>query len=110
MNIPIEQFIPSGAGLVAAISGLIGIWFKFQNRIDNLEKENFAEKTEYDRQINALWEWRDEHEKMAIEIREKFNREISEIRGSLLVTHEQYRQMIDILNDIKDRISVLEKK
>lgn len=106
MNIPVEQFIPTGAGLLATIVGLMGVWFKFQEKVERLEED----KQETRRQIDAFWKWKDEHEKTAMELREKFNREIAALNASMMVTSEQFKQIVSILNEIKDRIQELEKK
>jgi DNA repair exonuclease SbcCD nuclease subunit len=106
MNLPIESFIPSGAGLVATIAGLVGMWFKFQSKVERLEED----KTEIKRQIEAVWKWKSDHENTATELREKFNKELAEVRASMLVTNEQFKQILAILSDIKDRIDKLEEK
>lgn len=77
-----------------------------QNKIDRLEDE----KSEAKRQIEAIWDWKDEHEKNANDMREKYNRELSRLEGANLVVNEQFKQIMNILEDIKERISELEKK
>lgn len=106
MNLPIESFIPSGAGLLGTLIGLAGIWFKVQNKVENLEKED----SEQGRQINALWMWKDGHEKEAAQNRESINRELFKLEGANMVVNEQFKQILAMLEDIKERISELEKK
>lgn len=117
MNLPIEQILPSGAGLIATISGLVGVWFKFQNKVDNIDnylrEEKVRMKEEHEelmRQINAQWKWKESHEKEAAQIRASLNKDISEIRGGLLVTNEQFKQILEALKEIKERLTKLEEK
>ena len=105
MNLPIEQFIPSGAGLLATLAGLAGVWFKVQNKVDNLERKDL----EQGRQIEALWKWKDDNEKDASKAREEFSKELFKLEGAHMVTTEQFKQIMQILNEIKDRLSILER-
>lgn len=104
MEIPVEQFIPSGAGFLATIVSLAGMWFKFQAKVERLEED----KLDLKRQIEGLGKSFDTHEKEAIEMREHFNSQLSEFKGSLLVNGEQFKQILAMLQDIKDRITALE--
>lgn len=105
MNLPIEQFIPSGTTAVGGIISIVAIWFKFQNKVENLEKED----SEQARQIEALWKWKDEHTKESGNIREHLNRDIAEIRATALVVTEQFKQILEVLSEIKERLTFLEK-
>jgi len=106
MSIPIEDFIPSGAGLLATVIGLVGMWFKFQNKVENLERED----SEQGRQLEAIWKWKDTHEKEAAQAREVFNKDISKLEGANLVTTEQFKQILHMLEEIKEKIKKLETK
>lgn len=117
MNIPIEQFIPSGAGLIATLAGLAGMWFKFQHKVETLErdrdeyrKDSRDERTELRRQIDAFWEWKDDHDKQSSLIRERFNKDIAHLEGANLVVNEQFKQIVGMLEEIKERMSELERK
>jgi len=106
MNIPIEQFIPSGSTLLGTIVAMTVAWNKIQNKLERSEED----RVENRRQIDAFWKWKDEHEKSAVEVREKFNREIAELHGSGLVIGEQFKQIMSILSEIKTRLDELEKR
>lgn len=106
MSFQFEQILTAAAIIIANTVTVAGLWFKMQNRIDRLEDE----KVEAKRQIEAIWDWKDEHEKNANDIREKYNRELSRLEGANLVVNEQFKQIMNILEDIKERISELEKK
>ena len=106
MNLPIEQFIPSGAGLLGTIVGLIGIWFKFQNKVENLERKD----DEQGKQILDVVKWSHDHEKEASTIREQLNKDIVKLEGSNLVVNEQFKRILEILEDIKERLTKLENK
>jgi len=99
------------------IIGLVGVWYRNQFKLERLEEKIVDMRVLVDggsvenrRQIEAIWKWKDEHEKDSNSIRESFNKEISEIRGSMLVTNEQFKQIMTILQDIKDRVSKIEGK
>lgn len=103
--------------IVANTVTIVGLWFKMQNRIERLEEKKVEDQRSIDRdcaemkrQIEAIWDWKDEHEKNANDIREKYNRELSRLEGANLVVNEQFKQIMNILEDIKERISELEKK
>lgn len=106
MSLQLEQVFTALSVIIANTIAIVGLWFKMQNKIDRLEDE----KIEAKRQIEAIWDWKDEHEKNANDIREKYNRELSRLEGANLVVNEQFKQIMNILEDIKERISELEKK
>ena len=101
MNIPIEQFVPTGASLIATISGLVGMWFKFMNKVERPEEE----KGEMKRQINAFWHWKDDYEKVASSNREKIYHDIARLDAAGLVVNEQLKNIVLILQEIKNEIS-----
>lgn len=110
VSIRIFQWI--GMGL-----GLIGVWFRIQFKIERLE-EKHAEHValddkkhdELNHQKDALWEWIDTHQKDSGRMREEFQKEISEIRGSQLVNNEQFKQVLGLLTEIKERLTRLETR
>lgn len=104
MNIDIEQFIPSGAGLLATIVSLVGMWFKFQNKVERLTETDI----EQDRQIKAVWKWKEDLERDMFAVRERYNDRMSRMEGSNLVVVEQFKQIMTVLEDIKDRLEKLE--
>lgn len=104
--------------------GLVGVWFRSQFKIERLE-EKLAEHIirtdkkhdEFERQKDALWKWIDVHEKDTEATREKIFRELSELKGTQLVTSEQFKQVLGMLQDfkndfteIKNRLSQLEHR
>jgi len=103
MNIPVEGFLSSGPGILA-MGGLVSMWFKNQNHQEILAKE----ASELKRQQDAIWKWKEAHEKDSYEMREKFNKEIATISGALEVNKEQFRQIIDRLQEIKERMDNFE--
>jgi len=105
MNIPIESYIPSGAGLLATIIGLAGMWTKFQGKVERLEED----RTENRRQIDAFWRWKEEHEKLDIDTRENLTRDIARLDAGGLVVNEQLKNIVAILNEIKLQISDFRK-
>lgn len=60
------------------------------------------------RDIASLWKWKSTHEKDAVEIRERIQAQISEIKGGQLVVDEKLSQIIAILQEIKDRLTEVE--
>lgn len=106
MSISIETILSAGVGLITTAVGMIGMWFKFQNKVDNLEKED----SEQARQLEAIWSWKDSHEKEAALNRENMNREIFKLEGANLVVNEQYKTLVNMLQDIKERIEKLERR
>lgn len=58
--------------------------------------------------IVSLWKWKSVHEKDAVEIREKIQAKISEIKGAQLVVDEKLSQIIAILQEIKIRLTEVE--
>lgn len=116
MNLPIEQFIPSGAGLLATVVGGIGMWFKFQGKVERLEddKTDLHNKLEaafkrIDENRNDCRRIYDEHQKEAIFNREKTNQEIAKLEAVSLVTSEQLKNILSVLTEIKEEISELRK-
>lgn len=117
MNIPIEQFLTSGAGIISTAIGLITMWNKFQNKLDNLEQDRIEdlarmneERQEHRRQMEAMWVWKDGHERSASEQRERYNREIAMLEGKHMAGDERHSQVMSRLDDILSRLSALEKK
>ena len=102
MNITVEQIIT----WVAMFLGLAGVWFRYQYKVERLNEKD----EEQDRQIEAMWKWKDSHEKEAAQNREHFNKEISELRGIALVSGEQFKQIMSLLQDLKERMIKLENK
>ena len=86
--------------------GLIGVWFRNQFKIERLEEKN----NENFRQIEAIWKWKEEHSKDSGIIRDDLNKDISEIRGSILVNGEQFKQVLNLLTEIKERLTRLEDR
>lgn len=102
MSFELSDLIP----WVSTVLGIVAVWFRNQYKLERLmEKDD-----EQGRQIEAMWKWKDSHEKDSSTIRENFNKEISELRGSMLVANEQFKQIMTILIEIKDRLSRLEHK
>ena len=106
MNLPIEQFIPSGAGLLATIVTLIGMWFKFQNKVENLERKD----NEQENKISDVIKWSHDHEKDAATAREQLSKDIFKLEGANMVVNEQFKQIMAMLQDIKERIEKLESR
>lgn len=111
MNIDPIHFFTWGGSLV----GLAGVWYRSQFKIERLEEKQSDQRSYFDdiskestRQIEAIWEWKEKHGKESADIREHFNKEIAQVQGSLLVTNEQFKQIMNMLQDIKDRVSKIE--
>lgn len=102
----IEQVVSSSPGLIASIAGFIGMWFKFQNKVERLEED----KIEIRRQNDALWKWKDSHEREVSESRERVQKELSRLEGMNLVVSEQFKQIMSYLQDIKERVVQLEHR
>lgn len=103
MNLPIDKLLTSGVGIVVTVSGFIGMWFRVQNKVDNLERKD----TEQDDKIKDIVRWSHSHEKEAADQREQINRNIYKIEGALLVTDQQFKQIMDTLKDMKEQINDL---
>jgi hypothetical protein len=86
--------------------GIAGGWFGIKFGLDRANEKI----TENQRQIDALWKWKDEHEKDATRNREEFHSEISQLKGAHLVADQILKQIVQLLEEIKQRIGVLEKK
>lgn len=102
MNIPLEVLIGYGGSAITVIGG----WFAVKYGLDRAN-EKIAEGN---RQVEALWKWKDEHERDSNSIRESLNKDISRLEGSHLVQTEQFKQIMAMLEDIKERLGDLEKK
>lgn len=100
----LEDLLPSGAGLIGTIISLVAMWSKFQHKVERLEETD----KEQDRQIKAMWDWKDALEKDIYAVREKYNDRMAKIEGANLVVTEQFKQILSILSEIKERISILE--
>lgn len=102
--IPIEVLV--GWGVTGAM--IVGHVFVANYRIEKLEKEQ-EKHTLLDKEgFNEVWKWKNSHEKEAGNMREKYQNQLSELKGSILVTGEQFKQIMNILEDIKERITALE--
>lgn len=102
MDLPLDHVVGYGTCVV----GIVASWFGMKYGLDRAN-EKIGENV---RQIEAIWKWKDDHDKESNLIREKFNRDISELRASHLVATEQFKQIISILEDIKERLGELEDK
>lgn len=96
--------------------GLLSIWFRFQYKVERLTERD-TEQDEYidehikedERQHEAFWRWKEASEKESGITRERLFREISDIRATILVSTEQFKQILIYLEEIKVRIASLEK-
>jgi len=102
----LTQILPNGFNLLALIVSIIVIWQKMQNKVETLE----AKDAEQGRQLFLLWAWKDTHEKEASENRLQLQKEMAKLEGAILVTNEQFKHIISMFEEIKERLSVLEKK
>lgn len=113
-------------GFVIVVGGLV--WnFAFTQGRDKQVEENLNRKidehiaddgkveAELKRNMEAVWKWKDEHERDAANMREKYQTQISEVKGAQMVVGEQFKQVLSVLNEIKDqnketnrRLAVLE--
>lgn len=91
--IPIE--VLAGWGVTGA--AIVGHVFVANYRIGRTEAE-----------VVDFWKWKNTHEREAGNMREKYQNQLSELKGSILVTGEQFKQIMNILEDIKERITALE--
>lgn len=100
MSIEIEQLIPSGGTLFLTIVSLIGMWFKFQNKVENLErdllKDQLEDKEKFDHEmtrikeinnlqwskIDEIFKWQASHEKEAWENRNALELKIAALHGA----------------------------
>lgn len=85
---------------------VVGGWFTYKNKVDNLHDRD----TEQGRQIEAIWKWKEQHDKDSHQWRSEFQKEISKLEGGILVSTEQFKQILGMLEDIKERLITLEKK
>ena len=106
MNIPLEQIGLSGGTIISALAGIVAMWFKFQNKVDNLVDKD----AEQGKKIEDIIKWSHEHEKEASGYRDAFNKELSKLEGASLVINEQFKQIMAMLEDIKERMGKLEEK
>lgn len=96
MNIPLEVLIGYGGTAITVVGG----WFAMKFGL-----ERVGEKViESNRQIEALWKWKDEHDREATGMREKFNKDLSRLEGAQLVQTEQYKNILQLLEQLRDEI------
>lgn len=105
MSFELKDLITIVSGVFFGGVAIIGTWFKFQNKVENLEHED----QEQIRQITALWSWKDKHEDDHIKHREEVNREMFLLKGANISITEQLKQIILMLTEIKERLAYLEK-
>lgn len=91
---------------VGTLVTILGGWFGFKYGLDRVNEKITEDK----RQIEALWKWINQHEKEANEMRERFNKDISRLEGANLVQTEQFKQILNLLEDIKERLNDLENR
>lgn len=103
-------FITLGMSVVAG-------WFGFKYGIDRLnekftehKKDDDDNHSEAKRQLEAIWKWKDEHEKESTKTREHFYTAIAEVKSANLVTETKFLQVLKILEDIKLDIADLKKQ
>lgn len=106
------------AFILAVIGGAVGYGRLNRNvetnseRLTSLEDDK-AESKDVENAWGALKQmrdWKDVHEREEGIHREQFNKEISELKGSLLVSGEQFKQILAFLQDLKERMIKLENK
>ncbi len=101
LSVTLEQLITWACTLI----GLAGVWYGMKYQIDRL-KENDEQKT---RDIKALWTYKDVHEKESGQTREMFFKELSEMKGAMMVGGEQFKQIMHGLDELKERMTKLEE-
>lgn len=117
------QLIITIGGIIASIGGAYAV---IQWRLDRQEKDDEKlevrmnkkidqhiaddEKVEAElkREFQDVWRWKNSHEKDAADMRERYQVQLSELKGGQMVVNEQFKQIIGALDDIKDRLDRLE--
>lgn len=94
MNIPLEVLVGYAGSAVTVIGGWFAVKFGLERAGEKISEAN--------RQIEALWKWKDEHDREAAGMREKFNKDLSKLEGSQLVQTEQYKQILQLLEQLRD--------
>ena len=102
MNIPLEVLIGYGGTAVTIIGG----WFAMKFGLEGVN-EKVAESH---RKMEALWKWKDEHDREANTMREKFNKDISRLEGGHMVQTEQYKQILQLLEELRDEFKEFREK
>lgn len=77
-------------------------------KIDQHIDDDTKVEEELKRNIEAVWKWKDEHERDAANMREKYQVQLSEIKGGQMVVNEQFRQIMNDLREIKERLGKIE--
>ena len=103
--------------MATLVFGAITGWFTLKFQVERLkerdvDQQNLIEERHNEQRIkiDAIVKWSHDHEREAYEQRDKFNKEISRLEGSLLVTTEQFKQVLNRLEEIIERLSRLERK
>lgn len=96
MTIPLEVLIGYGGTAITVIGG----WFAMKFGLERVSEKVL----ESNRQIEALWKWKDEHDREAAGMREKFNKDLSRLEGAQLVQTEQYKNILQLLEQLRDEI------
>lgn len=104
MNIPLEQIGISGGTILSGVVAITTLWFKIQNKVENLERKDI----EQEHKIDGINKWTHDHEKEAATSRENFSKELFELKGAQMVVGEQFKQIMSVLQDIKERMEKLE--
>lgn len=60
--------------------------------------------------VDQIWSWKNKHEQDTADTKEKYQAQISELKGSQLVSGEQFKQIMTLLQDLKERMIKLENK
>jgi predicted nuclease with TOPRIM domain len=102
MTVELEVLVGYAGTVITIVAG----WFGMKYGLDRANEKIL----EGSRQIEALWSWKDEHEKDSNGIREHLNKDISRLEGAQMVQTEQFKQIMQILEDIKERMGELENK
>jgi hypothetical protein len=104
MNVPVETLI----GWVGTGVAIVGHYFVFNYRLDQLEKKTDLHDNSDQEQFKGVWKWKNEHEREAQKNRDELRMGISRLEGANMVVNEQFKQIMNILTEIKNRLTQLE--
>lgn len=92
----VEEMLALG-GSILSMAGVVGHFFVTKYKVEQ-NRDNIID----------IWRWKNSHEKESTNLREKYQTQLSELKGGQLVVNEQFRQIMMMLEEIKQRITELE--
>lgn len=103
MTFELKDLFYVGGIIVTAVAG----WVTLKNKVDNLEEKRIDHSKEDERQFNAIWAWKDGHDKDVEEKRFEFMQRINTLETRLSMAESSHTGLSRNFEKLEGKIDAL---